>query len=113
MESITRRTDRAKVCAVRRTQYLHTVIARVGNAHQRAAVTVAVVVALHVRNAKRIRELIDARAGAATAVAEGGASVWAQGAFVAGTPGVLAGADDGDFVTFTVTSGAFIFLATA
>ena len=52
-------------------------------------------------------------AGAATAVAEGGASVWAQGAFVAGTPGVLAGADDGDFVTFTVTSGAFIFLATA
>lgn len=52
-------------------------------------------------------------AGAATAVTEGGASVWAQGAFVAGVPGVVAGAEDGSFITFSVTSGAFVFLASA
>ena len=49
--------------------------------------------------------------GAATMYNEGGAAVWRAGAFVPGTPGVLAGADDGDFVTFTVTSGAFLFAA--
>ena len=32
---------------------------------------------------------------------------------VPGVPGVLSGADDGDFVTFAVTSGAFVFAASA
>jgi len=49
--------------------------------------------------------------GAATAVSEGGAPVWASGTFVPGVAGVLAGADDGEFVTFSVTSGAFVFVA--
>jgi alpha-L-rhamnosidase len=47
--------------------------------------------------------------GAATAVSEGGAAVWAAGAFVPGVSGVLSAVDDGDFVTFEVTSGAFVF----
>ncbi len=47
--------------------------------------------------------------GARTRVSEGGAAVWRGGAFVPGVPGVLAGEDDGAFVTFTVTSGAFVF----
>lgn len=50
--------------------------------------------------------------GAATACSEGGAAVWAGGAFLPGVPGVLSGADDGEFVTFTVTSGAFVFATT-
>jgi alpha-L-rhamnosidase len=53
------------------------------------------------------------KAGEGTAISEGGAAVWAAGAFVAGTPGVLAAVDEGDFVTFNVTSGAFVFVATA
>ena len=51
--------------------------------------------------------------GAATVCSEGGAAVWRAGAFVPGVPGVLSGADDGDFVTFAVTSGAFVFAASA
>jgi hypothetical protein len=49
--------------------------------------------------------------GAGTTCSEGGVVVWAAGAFVPGVPGVLAGVDDGGFVTFTVTSGAFLFSA--
>jgi hypothetical protein len=47
--------------------------------------------------------------GANTRCSEGGVAVWAGGAFVPGVPGVTAGSDDGAFVTFTVTSGAFLF----
>ena len=48
--------------------------------------------------------------GAATKCAEGGTSVWAGGAYVPGVPGILAGVDDGDFISFAVTSGAFLFV---
>ena len=48
--------------------------------------------------------------GPDTTCSEGGVTVWAAGAFVPGVvPGVLAGAFDGDFITFVVTSGAFVF----
>ena len=47
--------------------------------------------------------------GASTVCSESGVSIWANGAFVPGVPGVLSALDDGDFVTFSVTSGAFIF----
>jgi len=50
-------------------------------------------------------------AGAATACTEGGLPVWSAGAFVPGVAGVLTGVDDGDFITFSVTAGAFIFAA--
>ena len=49
--------------------------------------------------------------GANTTCLEGGRVVWAGGVFVHGVPGVLSGTDDGDFVTFSVTSGAFVFAA--
>lgn len=49
--------------------------------------------------------------GARTSCSEGGVTVWDSGAFVPGVPGIFAGADDGDFVTFSVTSGAFVFAA--
>jgi hypothetical protein len=52
---------------------------------------------------------VAAGGGAGTVCTEGGVTVWSGGAFVPGVPGVLAGADDGAFVTFTVTSGAFVF----
>ena len=52
--------------------------------------------------------------GAATRCTEGGATVWAAGAFVPGAaPGVTGATDDGEFVTFTVTSGAFVFGTTS
>ena len=47
--------------------------------------------------------------GASTTCSEGGTVVWRAGAFLPRVPGVLSGADDGDFVTFVVTSGAFVF----
>ena len=49
--------------------------------------------------------------GASTAVYEAGVSVWAGGAFVPGVAGVLAATDDGAFIVFSVTSGAFVFEA--
>ena len=47
----------------------------------------------------------------AGAVSEGGRAVWAGGAFVPGVPGVLAGVEEEQWLTFSVTSGAFQFQA--
>ena len=49
---------------------------------------------------------------ASAAITEGGAKVWAAGAFVPGTAGVSAGAAsaDGKSVVFTVASGSFSFV---
>ena len=46
------------------------------------------------------------------AITEGGAKVWAAGAFVPGTAGVTAGAAsaDGKAVVFTVASGTYSFI---
>lgn len=49
--------------------------------------------------------------GAATSCSESGLRVWTSGAFVPGAPGILSGVDDGQFITFNVTSGAFLFMA--
>ena len=51
--------------------------------------------------------------GLTTTCLESGVTVWSGEAFVPGVPGVLAGVDDGDFITFTVTSGAFLFSTAA
>lgn len=50
--------------------------------------------------------------GASTTCTEGSPAVvvWDNGTFVPGVPGVLSGVDDGQFVTFNVTSGAFTFV---
>jgi alpha-L-rhamnosidase len=47
--------------------------------------------------------------GAMTVIREGAVVVWKSGAFLPGVAGVLSAVDDGDFVTFAVTSGAFVF----
>jgi hypothetical protein len=51
---------------------------------------------------------------ASATVTEGGATVWAAGAFVPGVPGVAAGAAsaDGAQVVFSVGSGSYAFVAT-
>jgi hypothetical protein len=50
-------------------------------------------------------------ASARATVTEGGAPVWAGGAFVPGVPGVLAGAEEEQWITFSVSSGAYQFQA--
>jgi len=54
-------------------------------------------------------------AAATATITEGAATVWAAGAFVAGTPGVFAGAatPDGRAVAFDVGSGTFAFAVTS
>jgi hypothetical protein len=47
--------------------------------------------------------------GQATECREGGRLVWGSGAFVPGVPGILAAAEEAQFITFSVTSGAFVF----
>jgi hypothetical protein len=56
---------------------------------------------------------VPKQGGAATAVSEGGAPVWAGGAFVPGVPGVTAGVEEPQWLTFTVASGAYVFQATS
>lgn len=51
--------------------------------------------------------------GNTTSCTEGSSVVWRGGAFVPGVPGVLAAVDDGSFIVFTVTSGAFVFASIA
>ena len=51
--------------------------------------------------------------GSSTKCVEGENIVWSNGAFVSGTPGITSGIDDGDFITFTVTSGAFLFVTSS
>ena len=53
--------------------------------------------------------------GASAVVAESGAPVWRAGAFVPGTPGVLAAvlAPDASYIAFTLESGAYAFAASA
>jgi alpha-L-rhamnosidase len=46
------------------------------------------------------------------AVSESGRSLWRDGAFVAGVPGVNAGRDDGDAIVFEVGSGPYNFRLT-
>ena len=48
--------------------------------------------------------------GEATGVREGGRSVWVGGAFVPGVEGVLGAAEEGAFIAFEVTAGAFTFV---
>ena len=48
-----------------------------------------------------------------TIVSESGTVVWQNSQYVPGVSGITNGIDDGDFITFTVTSGAFIFTTTS
>lgn len=53
--------------------------------------------------------------GSTTVCRESGILVWNNGAFVPGVAGISSGmiSSDGKFITFTVTSGAFLFTTTA
>jgi len=58
----------------------------------------------------RVRVPTRGRGAAAATVEEGGARVWAAGAFVPGVPGVSAAAAVGDAIEFSVGSGAYDFV---
>jgi hypothetical protein len=43
-------------------------------------------------------------------VTEGGKTIWQSGAYVAGVPGITAGTENNDYVTFDVGSGLYHFV---